>query len=204
MSRQAVTSREILVCLLHPIRKSLSFTATTMTTMQHSSPLHFPSTPVSSHHSKYSVLAPNFRPINSSPLASPSTPKSSPVAAAQARRRSQYKNRTPSTPIASSSNTFPSARSVSSSGGSVFYSGGAPSGSTPVPDPQKSFLREKFKAKCFARAAKAREKAIRGRRYELSSDGFDDAMDDDDEEDDASVMDDEVSLSLLLSFSQVD
>jgi hypothetical protein len=118
------------------------------------------------------------------------------VAAAQARRRSQYKSRTPSTPVTSSSNTFTNARAISSSGGSVFFSGGFASGSTPVQDPQKSFLREKFKAKCFARAAREREKAIRGRRYNLSdasSDGFDEAMDDDDEEDDNTIMDDEVS-----------
>ncbi|KAF9458368.1 hypothetical protein BDZ94DRAFT_106062 [Collybia nuda] len=171
-----------------------------MTTIQHSSPLHFPSTPVASHQSRYPVLAPNFRPLNSSPLASPSSPKS-PIVVAQARRRSQYKARTPSTPVASSSNIL-SARTIGSSGGSVFYSGSATS--TPVQDPQKSFLREKFKAKCFARAAKAREKAIRGRRYDLSSDGFDDAMDDEDEEDDGddSIMDDELFRRIMSNVSR--
>lgn len=113
-----------------------------------------------------------------------------------ARRRSQFKSRTPSTPAASSSRMALTSRTVSSSGGSVFGSGGG-GGVLVTPtaqDPQKTFLREKFKARCFERAAKAREKAIRGKRYlsEASSDGFDEAMDEDDEEDDDAIMHDEV------------
>jgi hypothetical protein len=163
--------------------------------MQASSPvLQFPSTPLP--HTRYPVLGHGYQPLNSSPLASsPSPTKSSPAVAAQARRRLQFKARTPSTPVASSSRSFPSARSITSSGGSVFRGGVA---STSVEDPQKAFLREKFKARCFERAARAREKAIRGKRYasEASSDGFDDAMDDDDdEEDDDDIMQDEVRSS---------
>lgn len=60
---------------------------------------------------------------------------------------------------------------------------------------QKSFLREKFKARCIERAVKARAKAVRGKRYtgtsEASSDGFDDAMDEDDDEDE-DILQDEV------------
>jgi hypothetical protein len=73
---------------------------------------------------------------------------------------------------------------------------------SPLEDPQKSFLREKFKARCFERALRAREKAIRGKRYasEISSDGFDETMDDDEEDDDA-IMQDEVRLSAFLQKS---
>lgn len=71
-------------------------------------------------------------------------------------------------------------------------------------DSQKAFLREKFKARCFERAARAREKAIRGKRYvsEASSDGFDDAMDDDDEEeDDDDIMQDELFRRIMADAS---
>ncbi|KAG6910711.1 hypothetical protein DXG01_008241 [Tephrocybe rancida] len=109
------------------------------------------------------------------------------------RRRLQFKSKSPSTPVASSSRTH--ARVISSSGGSVFGSGGTP---TPL-DPQKTFLREKFKARCFERAAKARDKAIKGKRYlsEASSDGFDESMDDDDEEDDDDIMQDELFRRIM-------
>ena len=148
-----------------------------------------PSTPPSA---RYLQLGHNYRPMNSSPLASPSTPESSLVAA---RRRTQYKHRTPSTPIPSSSHTLINARAINSSGGSVFASGGTRDLDL---DPQKSFLREKFKARCFERAAKARERAIKCKRYqsEASSDGYDEAMDEDDEEDDEDIMHDEVRLAL--------
>jgi hypothetical protein len=160
-----------------------------------SSPLlHIPSTPLSSH-TKYPVLGLGYQPLNSSPLASPS-PKSSPVAAVQARRRLQFKARTSSTPVASSSRSFPSARSITCSGESVFGGGVAPG---PVEAPQKTFLRERFRARCFERAARAREKAVSVKRYasEASSDGFDEAMDDEDEEDDDDIMQDEVRFNHL-------
>lgn len=85
----------------------------------------------------------------------------------------------------------------------MFGSGGGGSQLTPVAeDPAKAFLREKFKARCFERAARARAKAIRGKRYlsEPSSDGFDEAMDedDDDEDDDDSIMHDEAFFSSSL------
>ena len=152
-----------------------------------------PSTPPSA---RYFQLGHNYRPINSSPLASPSTPESSLVAA---RRRTQYKHRTPSTPVSSSSHTFINARAINSSGGSVFASGGSRDPScTSALDPQKAFLREKFKMRCFERAAKARERAIRCKRYqsEASSDGYDEAMDEDDEEDEDDIMHDEVRSAL--------
>ena len=71
-----------------------------------------------------------------------------------------------------------------------------------VEDPQKSFLREKFKARCLERAVRAREKAIRGKRYasNASSDYFDDAMDDDEEEDDDDIMQDEVTFRSFDAF----
>ncbi|RDB27481.1 hypothetical protein Hypma_003860 [Hypsizygus marmoreus] len=160
--------------------------------MQSSNLVHYPSTPVAQH----IYHGTNYRPLNSSPLATPSTPKKpSPVAA---RRRIQFKQRTPSTPVASSSRTHVNSRSVSSSGGSVF-GGEDGQGSSFADDPQKAFLREKFKARCFERAAKARAKAIRGRRYasEMSSDGFDEPMDEDEEEDDDAIMHDELFRRIM-------
>lgn len=69
-------------------------------------------------------------------------------------------------------------------------------------DPLKSIMKQKFRARCLERAAKAREEQVRRRRYasgypssEPSSDGYDEAMDeDDDDEDDDAVMQDEVRL----------
>ncbi|KAG6901924.1 hypothetical protein C0995_006635 [Termitomyces sp. Mi166 len=152
--------------------------------------LHFPSTPSSATPVKCAQAGPSYRPLNSSPLApkfeTPSSPDDSPVAA---RRRLQFKSRTPSTPLPSSSSRA-YARAIGSSGGSVFDGGKT----LPPLDPQKAFLREKFKVRCFERAAKARERAVKGKRYlsEPSSDGFDEVMDDDEEEDDDAIMADEL------------
>src|ERR1700733_8749370 len=157
-----------------------------------SSPLlQLPSTPLSRSSHNYPILGHGYQPLNSSPLASPSPQKSSPVVAAQARRRLQFKARTPSTPVASSSRSFPSAGSITpTAGGRSLFNRVSDS----VQDSQKAFLREKFKARCFQRAVRAREKAIREKRYasEASSDGFDDSMDYDEEEDDDAIMQDEV------------
>jgi hypothetical protein len=143
------------------------------TSMQSSSPLHFPSSPSPMYRNL------THQPLNSSPLASPEL--SSPVALAQSRRRLSYKSRVPSTPTPSRIFT-----NHSSSGVSVKAS----------EDPQKEFLRERFKARCLERAVKAREAAVRKRRWsesEASSDGFDINCEDDDmEDDDETVMQDEV------------
>ena len=133
-----------------------------------------------------------YKPLNSSPLTcSPDWSKksSSPVAATittQAhRRRSQYKTLTPNTPTRSFSNSGRTSGRLFTDGGYI---------TTPVrPDSQKLSLRNRFKARCFERAAKAREKAIKGKRYanhQLSSDDFE--MDYDDEEDEEDIMQDEV------------
>jgi hypothetical protein len=58
-------------------------------------------------------------------------------------------------------------------------------------------LRNRFKARCFERAAKAREKAIKGKRYANQSSGSDDFTmdyDDDEDEDDEDIMQDEVRI----------
>ncbi|KAG6856927.1 hypothetical protein H0H87_012178 [Tephrocybe sp. NHM501043] len=151
----------------------------------------FLSSPVSTPR-RYAQAGPSNRPLNSSPLAAHSDQAdSSPVVLA--RRRLQFKARSPSTPVASSSRT--QARVISSSGGSVFASR-----ETQAPlDPQKTFLREKFKARCFERAAKARDKVIKGKRYlsEPSSDGFDENMEGEDEEDDNDIMQDELFRRIM-------
>ncbi|KAH7924938.1 hypothetical protein BV22DRAFT_1034633 [Leucogyrophana mollusca] len=146
--------------------------------MQSSSPaFHFPSTP--SRSSYYSARS--HQPMNSSPLASP---KSSPTTAAQARRRSQYKStasRIPSTSRGSNTERI---------GQPLFYR----TGSQVPEDPQKSFLRERFKARCFERAQKQRESAVASRRRDSEpGDLFSDtSMDCEEEEDENSVMQDEL------------
>jgi hypothetical protein len=71
----------------------------------------------------------------------------------------------------------------------------------PRADSQKLSLRNRFKARCFERAAKAREKAVKGKRYAThqSSSGDDFTMDhdeegDEEEEDDEDIMQDEVRV----------
>jgi hypothetical protein len=150
--------------------------------VQSSSPLHFPSSPSPAYRNL------THQPLNSSPLASPEL--SSPVALAQ-RRRSSYKSRVPSTPTPSR----------------IFTNHSLSSGSTKtVEDPQREFLRERFKARCFERAVKAREAAVRKRRWsesEASSDGVDINCEDDDmEDDDETVMQDEVRHICLSNVSR--
>jgi len=55
-------------------------------------------------------------------------------------------------------------------------------------------MRDKFRARCLERAVKAREKAIKGRRYVLHHPSSDDQpMYDDESEDEEDIMQDEVS-----------
>ena len=134
-----------------------------------------------------------YKPLNSSPLASsPEWSRSSPVAAAQAHRRSQYKTLTPNTPTRKISNSRRSSGRLFNVGGDI---------ATPArPDSQKLSQRDRFKARCFERAAKARERAIKGKRYanQPSSDDFSMDYDDEDDDDDEDIMQDEVCVSVLL------
>jgi len=73
-----------------------------------------------------------------------------------------------------------------------------------VEEPQKAFLRERFKARCFERAKKDREIARRRVSSSRSSDGSvsggssDAEMEfEDEEEDEDTAMQDEVRVSLL-------
>ena len=130
---------------------------------------------------------------------------STPVAAstqAHHRRKSQYKAFTPNTPT----RIFSNSRRSSGSGGVGGGGGGGGYHYITTPsrsDSPKLSLRNRFKARCFERAAKAREKAIKGKRYanhqrQLSSgDDFfmdDDDDDDDDDEEDEDIMQDEVCV----------
>ncbi|KAJ7158877.1 hypothetical protein C8R46DRAFT_1354764 [Mycena filopes] len=129
-----------------------------------------PSTP--SHYQRYI-------PTNSSPLApSNSSPGSSPIAAAQARRRSQYKARAPSGSVASSS------RSNAAPKRPVGYGAGTQLGEV-GDDAQTAFLRTRLKLRCIERASKARGQAVQKKRSMWSSDtGSEDMeMDDGNEED---------------------
>ncbi|KAF8799556.1 hypothetical protein BYT27DRAFT_7236304 [Phlegmacium glaucopus] len=133
-----------------------------------------------------------YKPLNPSPLArSPDRSKSSPVVAAQARRRSQYKALAPNTPAPT--RIFSNPRRSS---GRLFSDGNnlaSPAG----PDPQKVFLRDRFKARCFERAAKARAKAFKERRYSNQSSSDDCYMDYDEEEDDEDIMQDELFRRIM-------
>jgi len=119
------------------------------------------------------------------------------MAAAQARRRSQYKSHTPTTPVTSrkpsGSNARENERIKPLFGLDVALRSG---GSVEKPDPQKTFLRDRLKARCLERAVKARERAIRGRRYSARSEPSSDdvEMDEDEEEGDEDIMQDEVSI----------
>lgn len=154
--------------------------------MQSSSPtsfIHDPSTPepLTRRYPSLSIPTRTHQPINSSPLAE--SPRSSPIVLAQ-RRRSSYK--TPFAPLIN----------ASTSGSSE--------------DPQKAFLRERFKAKCIERAKRDRDRALRRRdsRGSLSggSSDVDDGADvepkdvdmDDDADDEESFLQDEVRNSLEL------
>ncbi|PBL03952.1 hypothetical protein ARMGADRAFT_1157958 [Armillaria gallica] len=135
------------------------------------------------------LCTPSHKPIKSSPLASQSTSPlsptfSSPLSAAQARRKSQYKTMTPSSGTSPAFKRFPR-RTVSVSA-PLFGSDASTPGQS-----QKEFLRQRFQTRCFQRAAKARESAVKRKRHAGSDDVFDDAMDDDKEETEDEVLKDE-------------
>jgi len=123
---------------------------------------------------------------------------SSPLADACARRRSQYKSRTPRRSCSTSTSTGATALPAP---GTVLSRR-----SVSTETPHNEFLRERFQARCIERARKKRELAIVGRRWggigsEGSSDGLEDAMDCDENEEeelesDDLIMQDEVSLFL--------
>ena len=162
--------------------------------------LQFPSTPSSSQ-----PTCPEISPYASF---TPATPNSSPLVAAETRRRrAQYKSRTPSTPIPSRRTSLPSRLtpaptdtsstprtylSFTPAAPTHYHPRSAPHGQrrTPSTDsPQKAFLRERFIARCLERVRKDRERAVHARRRsrsrssegpsEGSSDGPDDAYMDD-------------------------
>jgi hypothetical protein len=117
--------------------------------MQNSSPSppNHPSTPGNSPKRHPSLSIQTYQPMHSSPLAE--SPKSSPVISAQ-RRKSSYKT---GLPLISPFNVKT----------------GNSNGTTE--EPQKAFLRERFRARCFERAKKDREKAMRRVNSSRSSDG---------------------------------
>ncbi|KAG2140695.1 hypothetical protein DEU56DRAFT_798284 [Suillus clintonianus] len=147
-----------------------------MLSMQSSSPTVFqtPSTPGRS--SYYSARS--HQPLASSPLASP---KSSPVVAAQARRQAQYKTRATGS-SRSATNQLPCTQS----------------GSQTPENPQKSFLRDRFKARCLERAQKQRHDKVQKQRTASGSDVFfDSEMDCDEDEDEEFVMQDELFRRII-------
>ncbi|KAG1771990.1 hypothetical protein EV702DRAFT_1134966 [Suillus placidus] len=148
-----------------------------MLSMQSSSPIfQTPSTPGRSGSSYYSARS--HQPLASSPLASP---KSSPVVAAQARRQAQYKARV------TSSSTSATTQFLCTQAGIK----------TPE-NPQKTFLRDRFKARCLERAQKQRHDKVQKQRTRSSSDVFfDSEMDCDEDEDDEFVMQDELFRRII-------
>ncbi|KAJ6577176.1 hypothetical protein B0H19DRAFT_1118458 [Mycena capillaripes] len=149
-----------------------------------------PSTPVSNHTTYGRSYT--HRPTNSSPLApSNSSPGSSPIAAVQARRRSQYKARASSGPVASSS------RSGNAPAHPIGFGAGPQLGDV-GDDSQTAFLRTRLKLRCIERASKARERAVQKKRVMMSGSeaGSDDMeMDEDGEDDD--VMFDELFSRIM-------
>ncbi|KAJ6494719.1 hypothetical protein C8R47DRAFT_1213404 [Mycena vitilis] len=138
-----------------------------------------PTTPVSAYQGLGRACA--HKPANSSPLApTNSSPGSSPISAVQARRRSQYKSRSSSGPVASSS------RSGATPMRAIGFGAGPQLGDV-GDDSQTAFLRTRLKLRCIERASKARERAVHKKRVMMSSSeaGSDDMeMDDDGEDDD--------------------
>ncbi|KAF8345473.1 hypothetical protein F5887DRAFT_966905 [Amanita rubescens] len=149
----------------------------------------------------------------SSPLQYPCTPKR-PTAPRNAyhpetpsptyNQRSRVRSYTGSSPL-NDKTPVQVTRRVSKSNSLVFADLG---GNVPqrAEDPIKSMMRQKFRARCLERAAKAREEQVRRRRYssgypssEPSSDGFDEAMDEDDEENEDAVVQDELFRRIVES-----
>ncbi|KAL5521595.1 hypothetical protein ACEPAF_2343 [Sanghuangporus sanghuang] len=139
------------------------------------------------------------RPTKSSPLAPVSLPPSSsptpasPIVEVQARRKGQYKQRTPaSTTVASLKNRGRYRTAPASPIPFIL-------GPVTAEDGQAAFLRQRFKANCLERAKRAREKDVARRRASASSDASSDGADADmmvdgeeDEADDDSGFDDEL------------
>ncbi|CAL1709138.1 unnamed protein product [Somion occarium] len=139
-------------------------------------------------------------PLNSSPLAS--SPGSSPVSAAQARRRSQYKTHAINTPSSSRS------RQPSRHNTSAYHIGSSPRAQSaaecPVPadEARRALLRERFRNQCFERAQKARERKIASKRRmssDFSSDGADEDMDFEGSEDEDTILNDELFSRIMSS-----
>jgi hypothetical protein len=146
-------------------------------------------------------------------MSSPSSPEllyipqfSSPLADTQARRRSQY--------YKSRNTTLSPRRSCSSNPHNATVTPGVgyrlTRRSLSAETPQKTFLRERFQARCLERAQKKKERETLRRGWSVSgsegsSEGIDEAMDcEDDGEDDETVMQDEVRVvrsSLIYSLS---
>ncbi|KAF8882517.1 hypothetical protein CPB84DRAFT_1750888 [Gymnopilus junonius] len=158
--------------------------------MQPSSPLYFPQTPSTSR------FPLQYKPLNSSPLVD-SPGKSSPIVAAQARRKSQYKAQVPVTPLfprSSSSSRTATQRnfSLNRSPGPNRLLGSAEA------NPQKALARDRL-TRYLEKVGKAREKNVCGRRFLGAKMSDDDvfAMDDDEEEDDEDIMQDELFRRIM-------
>lgn len=138
-----------------------------------------------------------FQPLHSSPLndSSPSF----------ARRRLQFKSQISHGSTLQSPLTSRRTRSTPSNGTSTSHILSRQDSQHHFPhpeDPQKQFLRERMRARCFERVQKARARAVKQRRYtgysDRSSDGFD--MDEDEEEADEEKDDDIMSEEVLVLF----
>ncbi|KAJ3558889.1 hypothetical protein NM688_g665 [Phlebia brevispora] len=75
------------------------------------------------------------------------------------------------------------------------YSQSAPT----TDDPQKAFLRERFRARCIERAARDRERKIKGKRRMDSEPSSDMELEDEDEDEADAVMNDELFRRIMAS-----
>ncbi|KZT70502.1 hypothetical protein DAEQUDRAFT_725433 [Daedalea quercina L-15889] len=175
-----------------------------MQTLMMFSPPSTPSRPTRVH--QYGALG--HQPLNSSPLASsegPSSPVSSPDVPLYARRRAQYKSNEPRAISSPSASRRQSQRRHVALGGDLFspapVEASASTSAVPTEEaPRKTFLRERFRARCLERAQRDRERKIKGRRNamsEASSEGDDEMMGEDEDEED--MINDELFHRLVSS-----
>ncbi|KAK2465105.1 hypothetical protein APHAL10511_002913 [Amanita phalloides] len=116
-------------------------------------------------------------------------------------QRSRIRSRVSSSPL-NDATPIPASRRIVKSDNLVLSDSGE-SMLQRTEDPLKSMIKERFRARCLERAAKAREEQVRRRRYasghppsEASSDEFNEAMDED-EEDDDTIMQDELFRRII-------
>ncbi|THH32573.1 hypothetical protein EUX98_g1622 [Antrodiella citrinella] len=151
-----------------------------------------PTTPTSHRHGFESYA---HAPQNSSPLASsPISHKSSPISAAHARRRDQFKT------AASSSSNYRRKPAQTRTAPSSSRQKPPASDGVALEAPRKAVLREQFKARCLERAQRDRARRVSGARglsSGPSSDDVDADMEDASDEEEEEFLNDELFSRIM-------